>query len=616
MKNNRLKKKKIGNKVPKYKYFIATIISLFIVIFPWVSYLKIMNLNDDVAKIFQNNNGVYLDFFLYYKEILIIIFGVFLLFFYCGEIIFPDNKINNYPLKHNSNRLIIICVFIYSFTVVLSSILSKYRSVTLMGSPTEGEGMLVLLGYMILFLAGLNYFSYEKSINILKKSIIVLMTIIVILTLIEFLYKPIFEIPFFKQFLANREYKELLNSLVNKDYKDMVSLTLYNPNYFGGLCVLLFPISITSFINEKGISFKFYLALLSMGMVFATIVAKSTASTYILLMECFILIILYRKTLIKNIKVTGMYIITFMFIFIIINSISDNKLLKVSTATLTNEPSIINNNDKFNLKDIILDGYVLKICGESHVLNININKNSEVDTLGFKFFNENKEEILPIIEGDIISFIDEEFKEITIENLQYGIVVDIGYNDTMQFYITPEGFKGVGQNGVEIDTIKRDKSFLSKYYSIATGRGYTWVNTLPMLKNSLLWGSGPGTFAFNFQQNDYVGLMNTHGSTKFAIDKPHNMYLQIATQTGCVGLVALLIIFGSAIKKSIKVYLKMSVKSKNPEFALGMGMFIGIVGFLIVALVNDSIVTVNPIFWILIGANFSILHFLNRETEV
>lgn len=613
-KNFKNNKKQI--KIPKYKYFIANIISAFAISLPWVSYLKITNLTGAVAQIFPNRNGIFIDFFLYYKGIFIIIFGAFLLLFFLGERIFPDYKINDYPLKERSNRLIIGCVFIYILMVIISSMFSKYKEIVMLGSPTEGEGTLVLIAYMILFLAGLNYFCYEKSIKVLNKSLILFMTIIVILALIEFLYKPMFEIGFFQRFLGPDKYRELISSIKNKDYNGMISLTMYNPNYFGGLCILLFPISFTTLMNVKNKLQRAYLSLLSIGMIFSTIAAKSTASTYIVLFEILFLLIIYRRELIKRYKFTIIYLVTLIIVFISINIVSENKLLEISISALINKPSIINEKEKFILKDIDLDGESLYVKGNNDSLIISVSGIDNINTSDFKFYNKDKEEILPLIENDKITFNNEEFKAITVKNLKYGIVVDIGYNDTMEFYITENGFKGVGQNGAVIDKIKRDEIVFPKLYDFATGRGYTWVNTLPILRRSILLGQGPGTFAMNFQQNDYVGLMNTHGSAKFVIDKPHNMYFQVATQTGILSLVALVIIFIISILKSINFYFKHGGENKNSyytEFSLGLGIFIGILGFLILGLVNDSIVTVNPIFWILLGINFSILNILKPK---
>lgn len=597
-------------KVPRYKYFIATIISLFILILPLISRLKIMTISGEMKNIFTNSNGFYIDLFLYYKSIFIIGFSVFLILFFIGEIIFTDYRIR-YPLQEKGNNKIILCVFIYLITVILSYLFSKYKILSLMGSPTECEGVFVLLGYMVLLLAGINYFNYEKSINILRRLMIIFISLIVVLTFIEFLYKSLFEIELLQKLLASNEYSELLRTIKNTDYQGMVSLTLYNPNYFGGLCVILFPITFNLFINEKRRTLKIYLSILTFGISFCTIASKSTAPIYIMLIELLFMLIYYRQKIVNNIKYVSVYLIGAIVMFIIINIVSNNKFIEVAIEGFNNTPSIINAKDKFILKDINMNKDSLEILGEDETLIIELNNDEKESKL--KFYNKDKVQIIPVINQNIYEFESDEFKAINIEYLEYGIVIDIGYNDTMSFYITDEGFKGVGQNGVEIDNIKREKVNFSELYSIATGRGYAWINTIPLLKNTILLGTGPGTFAMYFQQNDYVGLMNTHGSAKFVIDKPHSMYLQIAEQTGILGLIALISIFIISIYRSINIYYKNKEKIYIKEFSLGLGIFIGLIGFLILGLVNDSIVTVNPIFWILLGVNFSIINYLKSE---
>lgn len=610
MKKGRVKNKINRKRIPKYKYLIVILISLFIIILPLISHLKIMIIEGELKNIFTNSNGIYIDLFLYYKEVFIISFSVFLILFFIGERIFTDYKLSC-PLEDRSNRKILILSGIYSITVIISCIFSKYEKLSLMGSPTECEGAFVLLSYMILLLAGVNYFSYEKSINILRKMMIIFITLVVILTSIEFFYKPLFEISFFQRLLADKEYSSIVNSIQNKNYQGMVSLSLYNPNYFGALCVILFPISFSIYISEQKKLLKKYFAILSIAMIFCTFASKSTASIYIVLVQFLILNIYYIKKLHSSVKNNISYGIVTIIFFILINIISSNKLSQVVLQGLGNSTSIVNNKDKFILNDINMNGEILEIKGNDNSLFIEINKDNLEHHLNF--YDNDNIKLTPIINGNKYSFKYEEFDDITIEYLEYGIVVDIGYNDTIEFYITDDGFKGVGQNGIQIDSIKRDKVILPSLYSIATGRGYAWINTIPLLKDTLLWGTGPGTFAMYFQQNDYVGLMNTHGTAKLVIDKPHSMYLQIAEQTGVLGLVSLIIVFIISIKESIIFYLFEKTNLNRYEFSMGLGIFNGILGFLIVSLVNDSIVTVNPIFWLMLGANFSIIYYFKND---
>lgn len=605
-KKNKIHKEK---KIPRYKTLIVLIISLFIISIPFVSQLKLIELDNNIVDLFPNNAGVFIDFFIYYKKIFIILFSLFLIMFFIGEKIFPDEKIEC-PLSNKENSSIIKLILVYSLMVIISTVFSEYKSISLVGSPTDGESAFVLLGYMVLFLSGINYFSKEKFVKTIRNGLLILMGIIVSLALVEFLYKPIFEIQIFRDLLTTEKYSDIVNSMENRYFKDMVSLTMYNPNYLGGICILLFPISATLMFSKENRKLKIISALISIGVIFVVFASKSTGPIYGLIIEIILILIYYKKTIRKNLKVLSIYLITLISVFFVINTISENKLMNIVISGIKNSPSIVNIKEKFILKDINMKDKELEIIGDNETLRIEFELNEDGEP-ELEFYNSKKQELKTQTIEDKITFVDDEFKAIKVENLHYGLTIDIGYNETMPFHITPEGFKGVGQSGSVIEKIKIDDPILTKLYPLATGRGYTWVNTLPILIDNPLIGTGPGTFSRYFQQYDYVGLMNTHGSAKFVIDKPHNMYLQIASQTGILSLMALLILFAIIILKSIKFYIK--DKRKNDT---GLSILIGCIGFLIVGLVNDSIVTVNPVFWVLLGVNVSIINSSNYKIEV
>ena len=132
-------------------------------------------------------------------------------------------------------------------------------------------------------------------------------------------------------------------------------------------------------------------------------------------------------------------------------------------------------------------------------------------------------------------------------SVQEGILyVDGGYDSTLDFAVTTDGLQLISQNGMllpEIPTAPMADSPLTKYYSLFTGRGYIWVNSLPILKECLLLGKGAGNFPFYFTQNDVVGLCNTDGTYRLVIDKPHSMYLQIAVSSGIPALLCAVLSF-------------------------------------------------------------------------
>ncbi|MDR0851973.1 MAG: O-antigen ligase family protein [Clostridiales Family XIII bacterium] len=145
-----------------------------------------------------------------------------------------------------------------------------------------------------------------------------------------------------------------------------------------------------------------------------------------------------------------------------------------------------------------------------------------------------------------------------------------------------------------------------------SGRGYIWSTTIPMLRNTILIGYGADTFCINFPQNDYVGKYNAGWNSLTAIvDKPHNMYLGVAFTTGIVSLLALLALFGIYAFQSIRLYRRDDFNS-FAAFA-GAGIFLGICGFLVAGLVNDSAVSVMPMFYGLLGTGIAVNLMVQKQ---
>ena len=194
-----------------------------------------------------------------------------------------------------------------------------------------------------------------------------------------------------------------------------------------------------------------------------------------------------------------------------------------------------------------------------------------------------------------------------IEGVLY---LDAGYKSTLDFAVTTDGLRLIGQNGSMIGTVEESPfadSPWNRYYGMLTGRGYIWLNTLPVLKRCLLTGRGAGNFPFYFPQTDVVGLSNTNGTYHLVIDKPHNWYLQIAVTSGIPALLAVLALFGIWVLRGLRLIVRTdrSQLAADPEKLFFVCMFAGLCGFMVCGLVNDSSVTVNPVFWLCFGAMYA-----------
>ena len=632
MKKNIIKNKKSMD-IPIYKKVEAFLIMLFMLVLPWITRIKIIKLDDISSQYFQNTNGYTIDIFLYYKSVIVIAISVIIILMIIGDNVFPDNIIKDTPIRNKKNIKFLICILLYILMTILSGIFSKYPDSAKKGSPSELESVYVLISYMVIFLGGMNYFCYESVCRILKKFLSILMCITIVLNFIEFFYKPLLEIPLVKLLITSAKYREIADNLQVTQFTNMTSLTFYNPNYYGGFCLLLLPFAAVFFLKARNIRENIFYGIVLAGMIFATFCAKSSTSFYLMIAEIIVIVVTYyihifrkRKEVFIREKSDRNSINSFIYcwlripllvvimisMLIIINIITSGKIYDIGKDAASNPSYTLDKNmDVFVLSDIQLEENKLKLISDKHILTLEVNDNN------LSFYDENGQDIQAVEDDGNIKLTADGFEMIKMSTNSYKqLVIDLGYEDTIEFYVSDDTFYGVGQNGSMIDTVSRKDRYGQKLYSLFTGRGYAWINTIPLLKNTIILGHGAGTYPFYFQQNDYVGLINTHGSTRFVIDKPHNMYLQTAIEEGCIAMIAIIILMVLVIVNYMKnmslvntaLFDEQNKKDNNYLSEIASASIISIAVFIIYSLFNDSMVTVNPIFWLFLGINVSAVY--------
>ena len=169
---------------------------------------------------------------------------------------------------------------------------------------------------------------------------------------------------------------------------------------------------------------------------------------------------------------------------------------------------------------------------------------------------------------------------------------------------------GAGMALMKLTEQEKSLDFLENHYHFANMRGYIWARTLPLLKKYFLLGSGPDTFLLVFPNNDLVGLYNS-GHVNEVITKPHCMYLQVGVQTGVPSLIALLVFFIWYLIDSFKLYWKHNYEGYLPK--IGVAIFVSTIGYMILAITNDSCVATSPIFFALAGMGLGINYKLKKE---
>ncbi len=164
--------------------------------------------------------------------------------------------------------------------------------------------------------------------------------------------------------------------------------------------------------------------------------------------------------------------------------------------------------------------------------------------------------------------------------------------------------KTIGQNDYryvnyvgKADTIeKAPQAFGEGYERKFTRRVYIWGVTAALLPERIFLGCGVENFAFIFPQNDYVkkSILGYVGSREWYV-RPHSLYLQIAMNSGVIALICLT----AAIIFLLIPVLKDLYKKRD---ILNTCFLLSVISFFIMGLANDSMVTVTPVFCLILGS--------------
>ena len=156
--------------------------------------------------------------------------------------------------------------------------------------------------------------------------------------------------------------------------------------------------------------------------------------------------------------------------------------------------------------------------------------------------------------------------------------------------------------GYPLDINKETKSFgFEGIERLGSNRGYIWSRSIPLLFKNIIIGAGVDNFVFEFPQDDAKDKLVILGNPYVIVDKPHNFFLQVGINTGLLSLVLMVAFFGYYIIQTIKLVVK---ENNNFLNSIRLAIVAGVIAYLACGMTTDSVVSVSPVFWALIGAGF------------
>jgi hypothetical protein len=579
------------NQSDKNKIYMYPLLFVFTIL-PFIIYMKEYNTPLSDFEWFSLSSD-YIDFFLFYKSFLflVIVFVMFII-----------NMYNFSEFKKSINQVIFIPLVIYAFLALLSSVISPYRKISFLGSYEHFESIFVLLGYCLLVLYSYHYVKSENDVKFIMKCILFTALVMSAIGFTQAIGHDFFSTDIGKKLITPREFWPNISSL-SFNFNDWVYLVQYNPNYVGGLVVLLTPLLIILALFNQNLKSRLLYAVAVIGLLISMVFSKSITGVIGFVIASMLFVMLFWRYIKKYALIVTPIIVVLLIGGLIVNGIKGNIIGTKINQILNLEKT------EYNLTDIQTkdDELVINYIGNELHIAFTLDENGVGDFL----FTDQTAEIVhaEVVQenGHTYYIMDSRFPDF--------VITPCMYNEVLSFKVQIDGTEWFFTNQTDgtyyyINAYARydkivtaETAVFTGYESIATDRGYLWSRTIPLLKNYILLGSGADTFAIAFPQRDYVSAYNAGFNDRF-ITKPHNMYLQMAVQTGVLSMIAFLVFYGIYFVSSMRLYIHGRFNSFYAQ--VGVGVFIGTFGYMITGIANDSTITVAPMFWALMGLGIAI----------
>lgn len=551
----------------------------------------------------QTDQGA--DFFLYWKMIILVMTATIM----CA--VFISNFADRHTRKSYDWNVwkIFIPLGVYAILCIISVLFSNYKYFCIHGMTEMYENIWTLLAYAI---ACLYFFWIVYYKHALQK-------IVYVLSIGTLLVALICAGQFFKLDIYKLIYSS--DDIVFNFAPGQVYGPFYNINYVGSYIVLLFPLFLCLVFAAKKIWMKLFAAVICALYLISIYGAQSIASEIALAGSLLFLVWYLIFRVIKKKKwcllYMGISVCCVIFGFIMASPYLSAYIQSTDTR-------------KTDLEHVYTRQDQVEIDYRGHQLLIDMYDNNNGE-LAFDLRDENNQPVTAEYlmghgEYDYYYYrvTDERFPDFTLvpslyseDPIQY--VFQLTCDNSAWIFskdVSEDGsYYWMNANHVWVKLTEDNNSPSSKLFrnmsSLANGRGYIWNKTLPILRHTLLLGTGPDTYALVFPNDDYVDLYNNGYQNLFHV-KPHNMYLQVAVQTGGLSLICWLVFYVWYLFDGLKLYYR--TKLSSIEAGCGLAIMIGTLGYMITGLANDSTVTVAPVYWALLGIGIAINQSLKVTT--
>lgn len=555
----------------------------------------------------------------------------------------------------------------YGFFIVVSVVFAEYKLFAVWGDPLRHEGLFTHLAYIATVYLFINIVTGVRELKTVLVFLFASATLLALIGLFQFFGHDLFAGKLAECLIIPARIHELMPGIDLKfTGRDpfSISMAFGNGNFVGSYLAMLFPMTLAFFLLVKNKN-RFYFGGLTFLMFFNLLGAKSRAGFLGVAVAFLLLAFLLRhhfRTNLRPLAVLG-------FCSLLLPFVMDAWTLKIPDSprfldSVFRRPVVLKGETSGDFEEIILatDSATIVFAGKKTALSFNNDKFEICDHNGQKVSHAllpvsnnmlgDQKHVMSLIntlstaiaQNKIVTEMPPEYLADASASVELSLssttlpladvylvvpqegkspgfrialwpkqkIVKIDRLGTFFFIVFTEGgFKFIDPQGRYVDLKPVKVWGFENSQGFASNRGYIWSRTFPLLRDAIFIGYGPDTFAAHFPNHDYFGKLKVWRNVGAVMEKPHNLYLQIFFNSGLISLLAILALFAVFLRDSARLYWNCGF-TELTEIS-GVAVSLAVVGYLVAAIFNDSVVAVAPVFWGLLGLGIAVNRMVISE---
>lgn len=529
--------------------------------------------------LWHSDNSVTQDLYAYYRSYffaLVAVISMFVLAFRMG-------------LYREKNKPwgIFFPLVIYSVCAGGSVICSVNQRASLTGNFYQFQSIFVLTGFCLMSFYTYQIMEQERDYRTVTNGIITVFVLLSVTGWFQVFDHDLLNFQWVQRLVMSEEqFAEYGGEITDVFSGNNVFLTLYNPNYAAVFLVMMAAVLAVLVLGEKELKWRiFYLVLLLSSLVLIWF-TYTRAALVALVAGAVVFSVCAGKRIQNYLK----YIVPGILILAAV-------LIGADACTGFHYISRMIETDKdLKLEDIRTtpEGVMVSYDGKSLVLTLENGAVSVTQQDGTK---------IPV-KADETGVYQLPFFTPVPAMMLTDCSVLLQIDDTsLEFVKTKEGYFYRNEDGKLDEMTEIPHVDMGGLEYLGSGRLYIWSRVLPMLKDYLLFGSGPDTFAEVFPQNDYVGKICYAGTARRVMEGAHNDYFTRWIQTGLVSLLALVVFYVLFFLRCFSCYRNCTYDTRKEQ--LGFGCFLACCCYLTCCFFTDSSLYTTPVFYVFAGIALS-----------